>query len=373
MRPPRFHLALVAAVLVVTGVAVAGCGGSTAATTTTTTVPATTTTTVPATTTVPEETTTTVPETTTTTEAPAGDVTIPLPGVSAMGAAWTEAFLLPYGTADDQVGTAPGGDNGSLDLGPDYGAQAPDGTWWILDAAKLRLAHFSEGGEFLAAVPLQPDQLIDGRYFQFQLPHVLDDGTLVASRLGSESSTLLVLDGEQAHLVTVPTMFVSEADDGVMLDGFDDLGDLVEVDAHSGEATVVDWFRTRAGTRYRVEARGDVITVELPDTAAAPVTLHLVWADDPSVTAYAGVEVDSGADGSLFLFLYGSTDGNGGGQLAGFLTISPQGAVSEIEPTQDPFSPSDPGSPAHLGVRPGTSSPWLMFVDTDGVRVFTRS
>lgn len=69
----------------------------------------------------------------------------------------------------------------------------------------------------------------------------------------------------------------------------------------------------------------------------------------------------------------GGTDSGEGGNLAGFLTISPDGVVSPMEPSRDPFSPSDPGSPAHLGVRPGSDVPWLMFIDTDGVRVYERA
>ena len=58
--------------------------------------------------------------------------------------------------------------------------------------------------------------------------------------------------------------------------------------------------------------------------------------------------------------------------VGGYLSISPLGVVSEVEPVRDPFSPSDPGSPARLGVTPGTATPWLMMIDEDGVRIYTR-
>jgi hypothetical protein len=47
--------------------------------------------------------------------------------------------------------------------------------------------------------------------------------------------------------------------------------------------------------------------------------------------------------------------------------------VSQTEPIADPFSPSDPGSPSHLGVTPGTSTPWIMVVGEDGVHVSIRT
>ena len=46
--------------------------------------------------------------------------------------------------------------------------------------------------------------------------------------------------------------------------------------------------------------------------------------------------------------------------------------MSEVEPIRDPLSRLHPGSPTHLGVTPGTSDPWLMMVDEDGVRIYTR-
>jgi hypothetical protein len=300
-------------------------------------------------------------------------VTLPLAGVSALDDSWTELFVIGYGAAEDLLGTAPGGDNGTLQLGPDYGAQAADGTWWFLDAAKQRLAHFSETGTYLDSVPVPPELLTDGAYFQYQLPHALDNGMIVASRLGSGNSRLLVLDNGNLSAVELPTLFIILTDDGTSLYGSNDTGDLVRVDPVSGETTTVDWFGNRAGTRYRLRAQGDVITIDLPDTTIGQVVIHLVYAGDETVPAYAGVEANTGADGSLFLFLYGGTDSGEGGQLAGFVAISPDGVVSPIEPSRDPFSDSDPGSPAHLGVRPGDSVPWLMFVDTDGVHVYRRA
>jgi len=38
--------------------------------------------------------------------------------------------------------------------------------------------------------------------------------------------------------------------------------------------------------------------------------------------------------------------------------------------TRNPFTPSDTGSPSHLGAAFGADEPWLMILDTDGVRIY---
>ena len=58
-------------------------------------------------------------------------------------------------------------------------------------------------------------------------------------------------------------------------------------------------------------------------------------------------------------------------QLAGYTAILPDSTVTAMVPTQDPFTPSDPGSPAHLGncgARPSRLR--LIIVDTDGLHVY---
>lgn len=296
-----------------------------------------------------------------------------LPSASEFGPDWSEILFVPYGEEDAELGTAPGGDMGGLDLGPDYGAQAPDGSWWFLDVAKLRLAHYAENGNYLGAVAMKPEQLAQGQYFQFQLPHVLADGTLVAQRLGA-ATTLLLLQDSETKLVSVSTDFGLRYDDGTSLYGFSDEGRvLTKVDPYTGDSEAVDWFQTRAGTRFRLELRGDQLNMELPDVPGLPLSSwRLAYAGDPTVPAFGLLEVASAEDGTLFLYILGGTDTRVGGQLAGFLSISPDGVASSVEPTRNPFTTSDPGSPAHLGTRPGSDTPWIMIIDTDGVRVYGR-
>ena len=317
----------------VLALALGACGSDEAEETTTTAPP--TTTAAPTTTAV---TTTTTLETTTTSTP--GEPALLLPTASDFGPDWTEVLFIPYGEDEGELGTAPGGDMGSLDLGPEYGAQAPDGSWWILDAAKLRLAHYSETGEYLGVVPMKPEHLAQGQYFQFQLPHILADGTLVAQRLGGGTTTLLLLQDGDARLVSVPTDFGLRFDDGSSLYGFSGEGQLLtRVDPYTGDAEEVDWFQTQAGTRFRLEVQGEQLTVDLPDASGATeLSWRLAYAGDPTIPAYGMVEVASGEDGSLFLYIIGGTDSGAGGQLAGFMSISSDGVASPIEPTRDPFT-----------------------------------
>lgn len=295
-----------------------------------------------------------------------------LPSVSDMSARWVEMFLLEYGESEHQVGASLGGDGGGLMLGPDYGVQAADGTWWLLDKAKVRLAHFSDSGDYLDSVSVKPEHLVNG-HFQFQLPRALDDGLVVASRMGGATAFFL-LDTGDTSVTSVPGRFVTKIDDGRYLYGFSETNSLLRLDPRAGTVDNVDYFMARNGTRFRLLARGDEITIELPDSPARKeVKLRVVYAGDPSVPAFVGVEAATGSDGTIHLLLTGGTDSGVGGQLGGFLSISPDGVVSDIESIRDPYSPSDPGSPAHLGMRPGASQPWLMFIDPDGVRVYERT
>jgi len=287
-----------------------------------------------------------------------------------MGGGWSELFL-PYGDGEDQLGTSPGGDG--LMLGPEYGTQTPDGNFWIMDAAKQRAAVFSADGTYLEQVDFPEEVLVDGQYFQYQMPQALDDGSIaVGGFRGEDTSALLrIVDG------TVTSTTFEGAIPWVTTDGVGLYGLSSEdvrpyrLDPDNPPGVETDWLLTRSQTRYGIVVEGDEIVVALPDLGLTR-TLQLRFSEDPEVIAHAGIEVETGVDGTIFLLLYGAPESDESLGIGGFLGISPEGVVSELEPIRDPFSPSDPGSPAHLGVTPGTSNPWLMMVDEDGVRIYTR-
>jgi hypothetical protein len=321
-----------------------------------------------ATTTTPASTTTVGP----TTIVPADQtVTVLLSPFSEMGPGWAEQFF-PYGEGEEFLGTSPGGDG--LMLGPEYGTQTPDGSWWFLDAASLRIAHFAADGSYLDQVVMPEDVLVDGQYFQYQMPQGLDDGSIAAGGFRSENtmSLLRISDGQATGTTfdgTVPWVTT----DGALLYGFDgDDGAPHSLDPEEPLPVPVSWFLARDGSRYMVTLNDGEMLLEIPDSGLTR-TLQMRFSEDPEVIARAGIEVETGVDGTIFIMMYGAPESDETLGIGGYVSVAPDGAVSETEPIAEPFSPSDPGSPSHLGVTPGTSTAWIMLVGEDGVHVFTRA
>ena len=354
---------------------VSACSGQTSPTTTTPQVS--TSSMAPDTTTTVVDPTTTTSVTSTTIPATEQTVTVVLSPFSVMGPGWTEQ-VFPYGEGETTLGTSPGGEG--LMFGPDYGTQTTDGTWWFLDAAKQRIAHFAADGTYLDQVTMPEDLLVDGIYFQYQMPQALDDGSLVASGwrggLGDDATTSLLRIKD--NLATGSAFGGTIA--WVTTDGTYLYGQTIEnnapyrLDPNDPEAEPVDWFMARDGSRYIVTVNEDEILVELPD-AAVPLTrtLRMRYSEDPEVIARGAVEVETGADGTLFILLYGAPMSGELLDIGGLVTISPNGEVSAATEITNLFSSADTGSPAHLGVTPGSSDPWIMVVGEDGIHVFSSS
>ncbi|MGH8949152.1 MAG: hypothetical protein ACRDXF_09880 [Acidimicrobiia bacterium] len=319
--------------------------------------------------------TTTAAESTTTpgptTSLPADQtVTVLLPPFSAMGPVWTEQ-IFPYGEGDEFLGTSPSGDG--LMLGPEYGTQTPDGSWWFLDAASLRIAHFAADGSYLDQIAMPDDLLVDGQYFQYQMPQGLDDGSIAAGGFRSENtmSLLRIADG-QATGMSFDGAIPWVTTDGSLLYGFGGDSGPYSLDPDDPVPEEVEWFQGRDGSRYMVTLNDGEMLVELPD-AGLTRTLQMRYSEDPEVVARGGIEVETGVDGTIFIMIYGAPESDETLGIGGYVSVSADGAVAQTEPIADPFSPSDPGSPSHLGVTPGTSAPWIMLVGEDGVHVFTRA
>jgi hypothetical protein len=291
---------------------------------------------------------------------------------SEMGPGWTEQVFL-YGEGETSLGTSPGGEG--LMFGPDYGTQTADRTWWFLDAAKQRIAHFAADGTYLDQVMMPEDLLVDGIYFQYQLPQALDDGSVVAIgwREGATTSLLRIRDGA-ATASTFGGEVAWVTTDGTYLYGHTvEENSPYRIDPNDPVAEAVDWFMASDGSRYMVTVIEDEVLVELPD-AAVPVTrtLRMRYSEDPEVIARGAVQVETGADGTLFVLLYGVPMSGDPLDIGGLVTISPDGEVSEAAEITNLFSSSDTGSPAHLGVTPGSSDPWMMVVGEDGIHVFSK-
>lgn len=292
-----------------------------------------------------------------------------LPVAAELPASWQLQALLPYGAAVHELGVADDHGGSTTAWGPEFGAPDRDGNWWLLDSNKQRIARFDAAGRYL-------DQIkIPGRTMGVQLPFILGDDTLVAA--GSRGLIarkdrvvrFAVPEGQQARSWSYSDGTSVFSDDGRTIHRF------TVVD---GEPLwhAADSLLTPDGRRFGIRAdpaTRNVIHIELPDAVPAPLRLELtVLAAEPADTAvWPLLEFVADVSGRIHLLLYGHAEP--GPQLAGYTTIEPDGRVAPIEVVRDPFGASDPGSPAHLRHVPGTEQVALMFVDGDGVRIYTRS
>ena len=297
------------------------------------------------------------------------DVLVVPPATDAMPAAWQERFVIGYGPGKKLMGTSPGGDSGTLDIGPEFGAPAPDGTWWFLDPAKRRIAHYDASGGFLDHVKIPQRLLVGGRYFQWSLPHVLADGTLVATRLDPDRAWLLRLRDGRLDEIPVDGFFAPTYDDGVLLYGSVGPRTHAVVDPVDGSLQTTTSFRTPAGTPFAIDVRNK-LRIGLP---SSDTTVALPIRSSSGARAHVGIEVRAGSDDTLDLFLYGAGEDDESLQLVGATEVSPAGAVAEVEALPNPFSEADSGSPAHLVIAPGSATPMLVYVLADGVHVYERT
>jgi hypothetical protein len=284
---------------------------------------------------------------------------------SRLGPAWVQQFVARYGSAPTAIGLA----SKPLTLGPEYAAPAKDGTWWVLDAAKKRVTHLNAAGRYLGAVPIPAMMLAQRTYFQFQKPRVLADGTVVAAQQSEGPSDLLVIRSGKPRVQITSKQFVLVADDGKSLYGYAGTTP-VRIAPGSGKVVGTAYFRTQAGTRYLITAAPGKLTVALPDvrrTLTVPVGAERV-AGQLSPT----FEVVGGADGTLHLLLSAPAPNVPGGQLVGYAGVTRDGRLLPSEPLRPLGSAVDPGAAAHLVIASGSSRPCLVFVDDDGLRVFTR-
>lgn len=286
------------------------------------------------------------------------------PAAESLPRTWTEAFVIPYGKGRDKLGTSQGGDSGgTVYHGPEYGVPGPDGTWWFLDLAKERIAHYDASGRYLDRVR---------NTTPWVLPHILADGTFYAARYNTDaSSQLLRLRDGTIDVVDVDGAFFPSYDDGVSLFGSVDGNEHGMVDPDTGALERVDTFTTPAGTPFSLSMDFDRgrLALELPN---AGISRSIPIRTASGAEAHVGLEVVAGADDVIHLFLAGTGEDDESRQLVGYSSVSPAGAVSQVEALPDPFSPSDPGSPANLVIAPGSSTPMLVYVLEDGVHVYER-
>ncbi|HMR47703.1 MAG TPA: hypothetical protein PKE40_00440 [Arachnia sp.] len=281
---------------------------------------------------------------------------------------WMRLQSLGYGAAPSELGTSEGGEG--LFWGPGYGVQVPDTSWWYADAAKRRLAHYGDSGEFLGQAELPGEHLPQG-YFQWANPMALADGTVVLTSTTIDSAALLLHSPSQGfRRVELARPMNIVVGDGVFLYGFDDENRRVRLDPETGDIRESPAFGGQGGRLFIIDV-DDAITVTRP---GVKVRLELFSRDYPGATVHPQLEAVMGADGRLWILLTGIVEVSAGiiRTVVGLIWIHDRGQMSPVYRVRVPTSASDPGDGHHLGIRHGDSRPTLMFVDATAVRVYRR-
>lgn len=297
--------------------------------------------------------------------------TIALRKPASLSDRWQHIQQVGYGKAVSKLGTSPGGEG--LMWGPSYGVQVPNKTWWYADAAKFRLAQYSDSGKYLRQVKLPAKYLAQGVYFQWYNPMALADGTVVLSSSTIDSSALLLLSPARVlSRVKLSRSVGLVTGDGSHLYGFDEKDRKVRVNPKTGAITTVKAFKGQGGRSFTIEVSKSVVTVTRPDVR---VKLKLTAPDYPGATVHPTVEAAMAANGRLWILLTGIAELPSGKtrDVIGVLNVDAKGNVSAVSRVRTPTSQSDPGDGKHLAVRYGDNRPTLMFIDTKAVQVYRRS
>lgn len=296
---------------------------------------------------------------------------VPISHADNMPTSWRETFVVPYGRGRAQLGTSRGGETDDVrEYGPESGAQGPDGTWWFLDVAKRRLAHYGANGRFIEEVGVPPSLLVNDHDFEWALPHVLSDGTLVAFRLADGSAAMLRLRDGTLSEIPLTAMFTPTYDDGQRVYGTvagTNGASTATLNPDTGAVNATSEYRMPSGQAFTLSDNFDMGTVKV---AIGTQSVILRTVTPSGALVHVGVQVRATADDSLHLFLFGSSDVQSSTQRVGYVRIKCTGATSKLESLPDPFSAADRGSPAQLVVAPGASSPMLVYVQSDGVHIY---
>ncbi len=296
--------------------------------------------------------------------------TVKLMHPSSLSAKWTLTSKIGYGTAAAKLGTSPGGDG--LMLGPSYGVQLPDKTWWYADAAKKRLAHYSDAGAYLGQAVLPTSYLHLGTYFQWVNPQALADGTVVLTSTTIDSPAFMLLSPTGTFSRVPLDRFVNVViSDGHSLYGFDEDNHMVRVKPRTGAITFVTRFKGQGGRAFAISVGNGFIKVLRP---GVNLKLKLVDTSHPTKTVHPAVEATVGADGKLWILVSGIVElsPTSAHDVTGLFSVSTSGAISATYKLRTLYSDSDPADGHHLGIRLGSSRPTLMFVDTDATRVYRK-
>jgi len=254
---------------------------------------------------------------------------------------WQRLFSIPYGPGHRELGLADSHGGAVTAWGPEFGAQAEDGSWWFLDVQKRRLAHYDDHGRYLGQVH------IPGRYVGLQMLHVLRSGWMFAS--GGSPQASMISNGRTARRIELPTSYrdaVWDYDDGERIYG--QSGEVMTISGWQPQFSRGAPRRTAAGVPFIAflnRTHGATVVLQRPDGPGPALTrIHLRSrsARRPLIAMY---EVATDRADRIYLLVYGQS---GHRQVGALLTVLPSGAIRSSRPIPNTFGAHDPGSPAHL-------------------------
>ena len=313
---------------------------------------------------------------------------------------WEVVAHLPFGPGQRRLGYVPASSDDNLAVVPTSFAVADDGSLWVLDGFKERVAHYSAGGRFLGDAGRFPWesgwevrdlQWHDGRLFV-----LLGDSGTVAAAIGvvrgsrQDPMVPITSDGDPVivySLVPGTTELVGElhgwAGGGEHALGGGPSG-WAEIDVPgSGDAALLPGIPLAEGgamdLRYPLDERSqpqtDRLEVRFVGAGAEsmlPLRFRLVAGEGETPRRHlVSASVQAALAGGLVAFVRISTSG-GRPSLGGwwYLQVSSDGSALAWEPL--PL----PGIATELQVRYLTVAPdgavHLMLADEDGVTILRR-
>lgn len=217
---------------------------------------------------------------------PVSKASVKLTASGQLGPDWVRDAVIPYGPNDSELGVDTSGSTCPPGCGPDSAAPGPDGTWWVLDSVKHRLAQFAVDGSLrdVVSIPAAVDGVGTGGIHGVR---VLDDGRVL---VGDADRLIEVHDGQLRAISLSNAAGGIVGDDGMQ--AYTDTGP-VKDGLGAGDATDVTPGPLRlrkAGTPFALSTVGTTLVVdwlnEVDDSVAHQTRLDVgegfdyTWASD---------------------------------------------------------------------------------------------
>jgi hypothetical protein len=311
--------------------------------------------------------------------------------VTAPVARWKPVLFVPFGHRREQLGFMdyPEG----LDSQPSCFAVAPDGTIWIGDRWKFRMAHYSREGRYLGAVPIHPgnsdyrihdavfvgDELFVTTFYQGgALTRIDPDGTAHQMTVTSDGQALAIeslYDTPGGLVSTTPGYSAKLLSPG---GGNEGPFGYVAIDGTTGAARLLEGLPMAGGTTFTLEDTGDARYAATTRSASVvsvqPIRVvlrALIAGRSKAVEAVGGAQniIAAGEDLAMY-FMISSTRPTvpafSGGRW--FLEIGRSPLVWERLP--NPPIPDEPET-RHIALDPDGAI-YLMLESSKGVEILRR-